>query len=60
MIGLRTKKEVEYRSLLYEDLIPLLKSAIQSLPLNETNRPMLLEALRLLESLKIAIQAKQE
>jgi len=60
MIGLRTKKEVELVCPASEDLIALLKYQIRSLPLRETSRPVLLETLRQLEFLRIAIQAKLE
>ena len=52
------KKEVELVSPASEDLIALLKYQIRSLPLKETSKPELLEMLRQLEFLKIAIQAK--
>jgi hypothetical protein len=41
-----------------EDLIALLKYQIRLLPSKETSRPELLEMVRLLESLKIVIQAR--
>ena len=54
------KKEDVCPSLCYEGLIVSLKSAMQSSLWNETNRAKRNEVIRLLESLKIVIQAKQE
>ena len=58
MIGLRTKREEELILPVSEDLIQLLKLATQLLRSKSINRPALNESLRLLESLKIDIQAK--
>ena len=53
------KKEVEFPSHNLEDLTAYLKYQMRSLDLNATNSPAREEAIRLLESLKIVIQAKQ-
>ena len=58
MIGLRTKREEELVCPHLEDLTALLKYQIRLLPSKEINSPTLREHLRLLESLKIVIQAK--
>ena len=58
MIGLRTKKEEELVCPRLEDLIPSLKFLIRSLHSREISRAEANEALRLLESLKIDIQAR--
>ena len=59
MTVMRTKKEVEYLSHNSEDLIRLLRSAIISLGSKSTSKAKEEEVLRLLESLKIVILAKQ-
>ena len=59
MIGLRTKKEEELVCPRLEDLIPSLKFLIRSLRSKEISRVEANEALQLLESLRIVIQAKQ-
>ena len=53
------KKEVELVSPASEDLIALLKSATRLLRSKEISRPMLNEALRQCEFLRIDILAKQ-
>ena len=53
------KKEVEFPSHSLEDLPAYLKYQMRSLDLNETNSPAREEAIRLLESLKTVIQARQ-
>ena len=60
MIGLRTKREAEFHYPPSEDLIALLKLATLWLRSKEINRPTLLEALRLLESLRTDILVKLE
>ena len=59
MTVMRTKKEVECRYHSLEDLILLLKSAIISLDWKLTSKAKEEEVLRLLESLKIVILARQ-
>ena len=59
MIGLRTKRVEEFHSQPSEEVIQYLKLAIRSLRSKEINKPTKMEALRLLESLKIDIQARQ-
>ena len=59
MTVMRTKKEDVYRSHNLEDLIRLLRSAIISLGSKSTSKAKEEEVLRLLESLKIVILAKQ-
>ena len=53
------KKEAACPSHNLGDLIVYLKSQMRLLDLNGTNSPAREEAIRLLESLKIVIQAKQ-
>ncbi len=60
MIGLRTKRAVELACPHLEDLTALLKYQILSLPSKSISNPILIENLRQLELLKIAIQAKLE
>ena len=55
-----TKKEEELVCPHLEDLTQLLKYQIKSVPSKSISKPAILENLRLLESLKIAIQAKLE
>ena len=59
MTVMRTKREDEYHSHNLEDLIRLLRSAIISLGSKSINKAKEEEVLRLLESLKIVILAKQ-
>ena len=59
MTVMRTKREDEYRSHNLEDLIRLLRSQIISLGSKSINKAKEEEVLRLLESLKIVILAKQ-
>ena len=59
MTVMRTKKEDVYLSHNLEDLIRLLRSAIISLGSKSINKVKEEEVLRLLESLKIVILAKQ-
>ena len=59
MTVMRTKKEDVFRSHSSEDLIRLLRSAITSLGSKSTSKAKEEEVLRLLESLKIVILAKQ-
>ena len=59
MTVMRTKKEDVYHSHNLEDLIRLLRSAIISLGSKSINKAKEEEVLRLLESLKIVILAKQ-
>ena len=59
MTVMRTKKEVACPYLSSEDLIQSLKLAIISWGSKSTSKPKEEEVLRLLESLKIVIQAKQ-
>ena len=59
MTVMRTKREDEYLSHNLEDLIRLLRSAIISLGSKSINKAKEEEVLRLLESLKIVILAKQ-
>ena len=58
MIGLRTKREVELHCPNLEDLTALLKYQTRLLPSKSISKPILIENLQQLESLKIAIQAK--
>jgi hypothetical protein len=59
MIENHMKKEVEFPCRNLGDLIVFLKYQMRSLDLNETNSPQREEAIRLLESLKTVIQARQ-
>ena len=59
MTVMRTKRGDEYLSHNLEDLIRLLRSAIISLGSKSINKVKEEEVLRLLESLKIVILAKQ-
>ena len=59
MIENHMKKEVEFPSHSLEDLTAYLKYQMRSLDLNATNSPAREEAIRLLESLKTVIQARQ-
>ena len=59
MIENHMKKEVEFPSHNLEGLTQYLKYQMRSLDLNETNSPQREEAIRLLESLKTVIQARQ-
>ena len=59
MIGLRTKRVEELHCPHLEDLTVLLRAAITLLPSKETNKATEEEVLRLLESLKIVILARQ-
>ncbi len=56
---MRTKRAEEFHSHNYEDLIRLLRSQIISLGSKSINKVKEEEVLRLLESLKIVILAKQ-
>ena len=59
MTVMRTKRAEEFPSHNYEDLIRLLRSQIISLGSKSINKEKEEEVLRLLESLKIVILAKQ-
>ena len=59
MTVIRTKREDVYLSHNLEDLIRLLRSAIISLGSKSISKAKEEEVLRLIESLKIVIQAKQ-
>jgi hypothetical protein len=59
MIENHMKREEEYLSHNLEDLIAYLKSQMRLLDLNETSSPQREEAIRLLESLRTVIQARQ-
>ena len=59
MIENHMKKEEEYPSHNLGDLIQFLKYQMRSLDMNETNSPQREEAIRLLESLRTVIQARQ-
>ena len=60
MIENHMKKEVEFPSHNLEDLTAYLKYQMRSLDLKPTSKPAREEAIRLLESLKIVIQARRE